>query len=473
MSEAWAFADHRIFESDDGEGGALVFGADHASLFAIDRATREAIERWRDRAPIVLDDVPQDDRDVLDALAGAQLLVPAARLGRRPRAPIDPAAVPLGTLVLEAAQTCNLRCTYCYAGGGSYGGEARVMRPDLAARAARHLVLSSGARETVTMVLFGGEPLMNLPALRAAVAAGEAAAMEHGKTFVVSITTNGTRFSPEALDFIAEHRIGVSVSIDGPPDLHDANRRYAGRNGGGTYADVVEGVARLTERTGRPPAARVTLEPRQWSRIPEVFEHVRSLGFLEVAIAPSSPVTAALLPTPEDEAALLAGFTSLAHRFVEEAAGARVLPFSNLLDLLAKLHQGDVKAEPCGAGLGYVAMDAVGDFFLCHRFAGDAKFRVGSLDAGIDHAKIRACLDEQAAPRASGCSTCWARSLCAGGCHYENHQRESVLGLAQGGSCDFIRSWIELGIRVYGRLREDAGHPVLAFLGARASAESR
>ncbi len=145
-----------------------------------------------------------------------------------------------------------------------------------------------------------------------------------------------------------------------------------------------------------------------------------------------------------------------------------MLPFSNLLDLLAKLHLGQVKAVPCGAGLGYVAMDAEGAFFLCHRFAGNGKFRIGDLDAGIDHAKVRACLDEQAAPREDACSSCWARSLCAGGCHYENHQRESELGLPQGGSCHFIRRWIELGIRTYGALRADPEHPVLAFLGRRA-----
>ena len=468
MKQAYAWADHRVFGRDDAEGGALVFGADQASLFAIDGATCEVIDRWRQRAPFVLDDVPPGERDVLEAFAEAQLLVPAARLRAPPRARVDPASIPLATLVLEAAQACNLRCTYCYAGGGSYGGEARVMQPDLAARAARHLVDSSGEREAVTLVLFGGEPLLNLPALKAAVLAGEAAALARGKRLVVSITTNGTRFSPEALDFLAVHRIGVSVSIDGPPDVHDANRPYAGRGGGGSYADVVDGVARLRERTGRPPAARVTLEPRQWSRIPEVFEHVRSLGFLEVGIAPASPVSAQLLPTPEQDDALVAGFARIADRFVDEAAQGRVLPFSNLLDLLAKLHVGEVRGEPCGAGLGYLAMDAGGAFFLCHRFAGDGRFRVGDLDTGVDHAKIRACLDEQAEPRQRACSSCWARSLCAGGCHYENHQRESVLGLAQGGSCDFIRRWIEIGIRVYGRLRDDPGHPVLAFLGRRA-----
>ena len=466
---ALRLADHRIFDAPPASGDdALLYGADHASLFAIDPATREVIERWRRHGAFALEDVPACDREVLDALADARLLVPSQqpRPARRPSP--DPADVPLATLVLEAAQACNLRCTYCYAGGGSYGGPARAMRPELAARAARHLVEASGERERVTLVLFGGEPLLNLPALKAAVLEGEAAAAACGKTLVVSITTNGTRFTPEALDFLAGHRIGVSVSIDGPPDLHDANRPYAGRNGGGSYADVVEGVARLAERTGRPPAARVTLAPRQWSRIPEVFDHLLRLGFLEVGIAPTSPVDAALLPTPEEDEALLAGFAALARRFVDEAREGRVLPFSNLLDLLAKLHSGAVRAEPCGAGLGYVAMDAEGALFLCHRFAGNGKFRIGDLDAGIDHAKARECLDEQAAGRRDACGSCWARSLCAGGCHYENHQREVVLGLPQGGSCDFIRRWIEIGIRAYGALAADPDNPVLAFLGRRA-----
>jgi uncharacterized protein len=465
----YAWADHRIFTaSATTDAHAVLFGADQASLFAIDRETREVLERWRSHDAIALDEVPVADRDILAALCDAQVLVPSAWLPRSAPSPLDPAAIPLGTLVLEAAQACNLRCTYCYAGGGSYGGEARVMRPELARRAARFLVESSGDRERVTLVLFGGEPLLNLPALKAAVVEGEAVAEERGKKLVVSITTNGTRFNAEALEFLRAHRIGVSVSIDGPPDVHDANRRYPGRNGGGTYADVVDGVARLVAHTGRAPAGRVTLTPDQWGRVPEVFDHVQGLGFLEVGIAPTSPVSASLLPTPEEDEALFAGFAQLAQRFTREAGEGRVLPFSNLLDLLGRLHLGHVKAAPCGAGLGYVAMDAEGRFFLCHRLAGAERFCVGDLDTGIDHAKIRTVLAEQAAPRRDSCSTCWARSLCAGGCHYENHLRERELGLPPGGSCAFIRRWIELGIRVYAGLGRDPDHPVLAFLGRRA-----
>jgi len=469
MSDTYSWADHRVFAAPAApDGRALLFGADHASLFAIDRATQEVLDRWRTREAIVLDDAPAPEREVLEALRDAQVLVPSAWLRRPAPEAIDPAAIPLGTLVLEAAQACNLRCTYCYAGGGSYGGAARLMDPELARRAARFLVDASGDRESVTLVLFGGEPLLNLPALKAAVLEGEAAARARGKQLVVSLTTNGTRFTPEVLAFLREHPVAISVSIDGPPDLHDANRRYPGARGGGTYADIVAGLAVLRAHLPRPPAARVTLTPDQWGRIPEVFDHVRGLGFVEVGIAPASPVNAALLPTPAQEEALFAGFGELAGRFADEAAAGRVLPFSNVLDLLARLHLGKVKDAPCGAGLGYLALDAEGSLFLCHRLAGVERFRVGDLDAGIDHAGIRASLAEQAAPRRAACSACWARKLCAGGCHHDNHVRESELGLPPGGSCDFIRRWLELGLHVYAGLSRDPGNPVLAFLGRRA-----
>lgn len=468
MTTSYAFAGHRIFDLPDADAhGAVLFGTEHASLFAIDAQTQAVIERWRSTAAIDLEQVPAADREVLEALRELQVLVPEARRAR-PAAPAhDPAQVPLGTLVLEAAQVCNVRCTYCFAGGGSYGGPARMMDPVLARRAARYLVEASGDRPSVTLVLFGGEPLLNMPAIEAAVAEAEAAAAEHGKELVVSLTTNGTRFTPEVLAFLRAHPISLSVSIDGPPDLNNANRRFAG-SGRGTYDAIVAGLAELRAQLPRPPAARVTLTPDQWHRVVEVYDHIDQLGFLEVGIAPVSPMKASMLPSAEQERTLLAGFAQLAERFVAEAAEGRLLPFSNLLDVLARLHVGQVKDVPCGAGLGYLAIDSEGQFYLCHRFAGNGHFRVGDIDHGFDHAHISACLAEQAQPRQDACSRCWAQSLCAGGCHHDNHVRETEFGLAPGGMCDFIRGWLEICIRAYAQLRRDGNERLLAFLARRA-----
>jgi uncharacterized protein len=292
----------------------------------------------------------------------------------------------------------------------------------------------------------------------------EQAAAAAGKTLTISLTTNGTLFTTEVLDFLRDHHVLLSVSIDGPRELHDANRPYAG--GAGSYDDIVEGLQALRS-WGIAAGARVTLAPSQWHRIPEVFDHLVAKGFREVGIAPASPITPELLPTPEQEEALFRSFETLSLRFETAAASGRVLPFANLLDLLGRLHAGRVKGAPCGAGYGYLAMDAEGQFFLCHRLAGEPSFQVGDLEHGPDAQKLRDCLKQAVEPRQSLCDACWARRICAGGCHYENHLRENLLGQPPGGSCDFVRRWLELGMRLYARIRTHPDHPVIARIARR------
>jgi len=460
VSATYAWADHRLFRWD---GEPVLYGVDDVSLFHLDREAAEVLARWRPAEPLVLDQTPPQDRPVLEAFRRARLLVPAR--ARRPR-PRPPAGTPLSTLVLEVAQDCNLACRYCYADGGTYHGAPRLLPPAVARRAARYLVDRSGSHGEVTLVLFGGEPLLNLPAVRAAVDEAETAARAAGKRVRFSLTTNGTLVTEEVCEFLHRHRVSVSVSLDGPPEVHDANRPT--RGGSGSYRAARRGLALLLGSPRAPVAARVTLPPAQWDRIPEVFDHLIGLGVHEVGIAPASPVTRDLLPTAEQEEALFAGFSGLANRFLAAVGKGEVLPFSNLLDLLARIHLGASRSAPCGAGLGYLAVDTEGRFFLCHRLVGEEPFRVGDLDSGPRPEAIRGCLEALAAPREEPCSRCWARALCRGGCHYENHLRETVLGLPFGGTCGFVRRWIELGIRVYARLCASGHEELLGRIGARA-----
>jgi uncharacterized protein len=187
----------------------------------------------------------------------------------------------------------------------------------------------------------------------------------------------------------------------------------------------------------------------------EVFDHLIGLGFHEVGIAPVSPVKKELLPTDAQQAALLKGFGQLADRFLNTARKGLVMPFSNILDLLGRIHLGHTRPISCGAGFGYMAVDAKGDFFPCHRLTGQTDFCAGSLADGINANKINSCLGSLNAGRTESCSKCWARTLCAGGCHYENHLRENQLGLPRGTSCKFIRGWLDLGIKTYAGLRSD------------------
>jgi uncharacterized protein len=455
----YEWADHRLFTVGD---GAILFGVDHASLFLIDSSVQEVLSRWASSPTLDLSRASGSDREVLEGLRDIYLLVPAGATKKWPPVRFDPKEFPLTTMVLEVAQDCNLRCTYCYAEGGAYGGAARLLDSETARAAARYLVDKSGDSKSLTLVLFGGEPLLNMPAVKAAVEEAETTAAAAGKKLLVSLTTNGTLLTAEAIDFFRNHRVVVSVSLDGPPDLHDANRPDAA--GEGSYARILPKLRGLLENSTAAVAARVTLIPDQWTRCEEVFDHLMGLGFHEVGISPASPMSRNLLPDPEQEEALLQSFAAMARRFATAAREGRMLPFGNLLELLGRLHTGQTKAVACGAGYGYLAVDAIGEFYLCHRMAGDKDFEVGSLKDGADPEKIRSCLDHVTAGKNTMCESCWARALCAGGCHYENHLRENTLGIPAGSSCNFILRWLQIGIELYAELRHAGADKLLAHL---------
>lgn len=447
MNRTLSWADHRVFR---GSGEALLFAVEDASLFSISPDADETLCRWRDSKRIDPESLAPGEFEILQGLQDARILhpkSPQAETGSRP----EPAQVPLSTLVLEVAQDCNLRCTYCYADGGSYGAARCLLDPAIARQAVRYLLEHSAGREHVTLIFFGGEPLLNMPAVAAATDEAKSYGGKMGKKVHFSITTNGTLLNPGIVDFLHENRIAVAVSMDGPADIHDRNRPDAA--GHGSYAETVSRLSLLLEGTPVPVAARVTLRPDQWHRAVEVFDHLTGLGFHEIGIAPVSPVTKALLPSSVEEQALLESFGILARRFVDEAKSGRVLPFANMLDLLGRLHLGQTKSMSCGAGYGYMAVDAAGRLFPCHRMTGEPDFCIGSITSGANSERIASCLGSLNHGRRESCSRCWARTLCAGGCHYENHLRENQLGLPRGSSCRFIRSWLELGMRTYAELR--------------------
>lgn len=139
------------------------------------------------------------------------------------------------TMMLLVSEYCNMRCLYCY---GSYGSK---VKPKLMNEKTLKLAIDFAVRIGIRKVgLFGGEPLLNFDLIKKAVEYGKGKDMEFG------ITTNGTIVTDEIADFCKEHNIKVSVSIDGPKEVHDLCRVYP--DGRGTYDDVIRGIKKLSER---------------------------------------------------------------------------------------------------------------------------------------------------------------------------------------------------------------------------------
>src|SRR2546426_2541075 len=94
-----------------------------------------------------------------------------------------------------------------------------------------------------------------------------------GKELDFSLTTNATLLRPEIIEFLAENRIGVTISMDGPREMQDRFRVFA--NGAGSYDAVAGKVRELLQRhRSRPIGARVTLTS-QTLDVHKIFRHLK------------------------------------------------------------------------------------------------------------------------------------------------------------------------------------------------------
>lgn len=397
----------------------------------------------------------EEIRDVLSELArmGAIRLRGVRGDGVAPAAPKPPLPFPQKSLVLNVANDCNLGCSYCFAAQGDYGAPRQMMDETTARRSVDFLLQNSGDSDSVTLVFFGGEPLMNLALIRRLVVYANEQGRKAGKKVEFSMTTNATYLTPEVIEFLSDSEIGVAVSIDGPKKYHDLRRIY--KSGLGSYDMIHPRVLDLLRNhKTRRVAARATLT-HGVTAVEECFWYLKEMGFHEVGFA---PVTSAdrddYALTPDELWEIMGAFRHLSRLYVEKAANDEYLGFSNLSNLLSELHAGIVKTYPCGAGLGLLGVGAKGDLYLCHRFLESPEHRLGSVYDGLDREKQAEFLENAHLSHKAPCQTCWVRHICSGGCHHEAHTRYGDLYHGNPHYCEWIRTWIDLGLECYGEIME-------------------
>ncbi len=186
------------------------------------------------------------------------------------------------------------------------------------------------------------------------------------------------------IEYLAENRVGVTISIDGPKELNDKLRVFS--NGQGSYDMIAPKVKELlAKHKSRPIGARVTLTS-QVVDVKGIFRHLKDeLGFYEVGFAPvtTSPVRLYAIGN-EGLNNVLEQFTELAYEYLEYALRGEHHGFSNVNDTLQELHAGVSKSHPCGAGLGLLGVAPSGDIAPCHRFVDSDTHKLGHLTTGVD-----------------------------------------------------------------------------------------
>lgn len=146
-------------------------------------------------------------------------------------------------LTLNLTENCNMRCSYCIY-SGKYKKQRihskRYMSEKTALKAVDYF-LNNCANE-IYVGFYGGEPLLAFKQMKEVV---EYIKSKTDRIINFSLTTNGTLFNEEIIEFFVRNKFSVTVSLDGPKRVHDRYRKYI--NGRGTFQRVMKNLKRIKD----------------------------------------------------------------------------------------------------------------------------------------------------------------------------------------------------------------------------------
>ncbi len=348
----------------------------------------------------------------------------------------------VGAVCLHVAHDCNLRCGYCFAKTGGYGGRRRLMSSAVMRRSVDFAFAHSGALERMNIGFFGGEPLMNFPLVREAVAYARVKGAAMGKTATFSLASNAMALGPSIMEFLHRERFSLLFSLDGPRTVHDRLRTT--RTGRGSHAVAEKRILDYRRRFADEFTVRGTFT-RTTPNFADQVLYLNDRGFSSVSVEPAQ-LDAAVphsMTTPGEIARVLHEYDRLADLYVERFDRGRALHFFHFDHVLRKLLEPRPTHTECGAGSGYIAVAPDGSIFPCFETVAEKRNRIGHVDAGFD-APRRRVFQRMHADARPECRACWLKYSCGGGCHAFNIRFNGDISVPYRPHCIFIRHRFKL-----------------------------
>jgi uncharacterized protein len=325
------------------------------------------------------------------------------------------------SLYLLVSQDCNLRCQYCFADEFPYR-QPRQMGRKVAFRAIRRNLPRLREDGNLTIIFFGGEPLMNWDLVKEVLRYVEEEVKPQNPRIHIryTMTTNLTLLPDDFIPVVKAHDLHLLTDLDGHrADLHDVLRPTVG--GGGSYARIVRNIATL-RKAGVDLEIRATICATNQAFVREMAEDLRersgspgaSLELVTPFDCGQEPLDQKWLP---DIDRYLADIEAL--YVTGNPAAENLFPVNKCL---AKLRSGYGATVSCGMPWGNMhIVDHLGDVYMCTLLVGQERYKLGNVfDAGFAYAQeevaVETALRAVHVDLVPLCRECQWKYLCTGHC---------------------------------------------------------
>lgn len=259
------------------------------------------------------------------------------------------------------------------------------------------------------------------------------------------LMTNGANVTDEFISFAKSICLNpISVSIDGPEEIHNYARRYG--NGTGSFNDVIKGIKKLQEN-GFDVSASAVITPK-YPDAEKIVDYLLSLNVKSISLGLSRGKNEICQFNKESIDILLKSIERIYKRILDELKSCStntplfdVLKNSLLVLGIKQLYFRLYRSNRCTWGKSLI-IDSKGDVYHCDSTVGYKEDFQGNYKTGItkDFYYIPSVNDNKK------CKKCWAKYFCGGTCHAEKVlKNQNNIDM----ECYFKKELTKLGFNFY------------------------
>jgi len=187
--------------------------------------------------------------------------------------------------IISLSAQCNLSCVYCSA--SACRESKKVMTEETALKVLYFIFGLDTPR--VLIELQGGEPLLQFDLLKFIVS--EAGKRAGAKELHFSVVTNLWAMDEKKAEYLTENGITVCASLDGPADLHDANRPCAD---GSSHERAFKWLKKIAgtcrKERQEPPNAICTVTRKSLAYPKQIIDEYIRAGIKRIQLGPLDPL---------------------------------------------------------------------------------------------------------------------------------------------------------------------------------------
>ncbi|AGK99603.1 Cys-rich peptide radical SAM maturase CcpM [Clostridium pasteurianum] len=334
-------------------------------------------------------------------------------------------------LILQVTQQCNFRCEYCVYSGAYLNRSHSNKKMDIstALKGIDFIINHSSNVETINIGFYGGEPLLEFNFIKKCIEYAEE--KSDCKKIIFSMTTNASLLTDEIVEFLYKHSVLLTISLDGPKEIHNSHRKLA-LNNNGSFDKVINNIVRIEKKF--PEYIKTILfntvidTENDFDCIDKFFlsyDTVKNIALRSTFISNNYKKDDIVINEKRQDYYSKQSYELfkifyhlIKEKSTENCSRIAIEEYNEVAKLSKKLVPQEILPErahpsgPCIPGTHRLFMNADGFFYPCERVSESSNLmQIGHIDTGFDIDKVKKILNIGKVNE-NACKNCWAIRLC-------------------------------------------------------------